>query len=200
MSSMNALTSLGVLLGSSWGAGVNLYLTVAGLGISQRMDWIDLPGKMASVEHPMVIGGAILIYIIEFFADKIPYFDSLWDSVHTVIRPIGGASLGFMALEDLGPMLQVPAALMGGTISLDSHLTKATTRAAINTSPEPVTNTIASLLEDFSVMGVLVLMMNHPIITAVIVVLFVLASFWFLKKMFRFVKRIFSFSKNKNSS
>ncbi len=145
---MEILNSLGVLLGSSWSSGVNLYLTVAGLGILNRIGAVSLPGNLDAISNPLVIGIAVLMYLIEFFADKIPYLDSAWDSVHTAIRPLGGATLAYMATANVGPALQIPIALLSGGIAMESHLTKATARAAINTSPEPVTNSVASITED----------------------------------------------------
>lgn len=189
---MEALSSLGVLLGSSWASGINLYLTLAGLGIASRMEWINLPGNMDAISHPLVIIVALILFIVEFFADKIPYVDSTWDSIHTFIRPLGGAILGYLAMVDATPAIQHTAALVTGSIALDSHLTKATTRAAINTSPEPVTNSVASVTEDVSVVGVLYLVAQHPIIASILVILFIVFSVWFLKKMFRFLKSLFS--------
>ena len=190
---MEVVNNIGILLGSSWASGVNLYLTIAGLGIVNRLGWIDLPGNLDVVSHPLVIGVAIFLFIIEFVADKIPVVDSAWDSIHTFIRPIGSASLAYMAMADIGPVAQVPVALLSGAIAADSHLTKATTRVAINTSPEPVTNSIASITEDGLVIGVLWLIIKHPIIAALCVIGFIIFSIWFLKKMFRFLKRVLRF-------
>ncbi|MBN3039818.1 MAG: DUF4126 domain-containing protein [Candidatus Omnitrophica bacterium] len=190
---MALLNSLGLLLGSSWASGINLYLTIAGLGIAQRLEWIDLPGNMGVLSHPLVIIVALLLYVIEFFADKIPYVDSTWDAFHTFIRPAGGAILGYLAMADAGPALQFSAALITGTVSADAHLTKATTRAAINTSPEPVSNSVASITEDLSVAGILVLIVKHPVIASILVILFLIFSIWFLKKMFRFLKKVLKF-------
>ncbi len=189
---MEFVNQIGVLLGTSWASGINLYLSIAGLGIAHRMEWINLPGNMQMLSHPLIIGIAIVLFIIEFFADKIPYVDSVWDSVHTFIRPVGGAALGYMALADMGPAVQVPVALLTGSIAMDAHLTKATSRAAINTSPEPISNSVASVTEDVSVIGILYLIITRPIIAAVLVILFIIFSIWFLKKMFRFMKRIFT--------
>ncbi len=180
-----------MLVGASWAAGVNLYLTVAGLGIAQRVGWITLPGESAALAHPLVIIVAFVLFLIEFLADKIPYVDSAWDSVHTFIRPLAGAALGYLALSEAGPELRIVAALLAGTIALDSHLTKATSRLAINASPEPVSNSVASVVEDVSVLTVLYLVIRHPVIAAVVVILFILFSIWFLRKMFRFVKQVF---------
>ncbi|MFC1594208.1 DUF4126 domain-containing protein [Candidatus Omnitrophota bacterium] len=190
---MEALNSAGLLLGSSWASGVNMYLTIAGLGIAHRAGMITLPGEMDSLSHLVVIIVAIVLYAVEFFADKIPYVDSAWDTVHTFIRPFGGAAMGFLAMSEMGPAIQVPVALLTGSVAMDSHLTKATARVAINTSPEPITNSVASVTEDVSVAGVLFLIMKHPIIAAILVILFILFSIWFLKKMFRFLKKVLGF-------
>ncbi|MBU1147105.1 MAG: DUF4126 domain-containing protein [Candidatus Omnitrophica bacterium] len=195
---MDVLANLGVMLGGSWASGVNLYLTVAGLGIMGRLGILSLPGDLEVISNPFVIAVAILMYAVEFFADKIPLVDSAWDSVHTFIRPLGGAALSYMAMADIGPIAQIPAALLSGTVAMDSHLTKATTRAAINTSPEPVTNSIASVSEDALVVGVLWMIVNHPIIAGLLVILFIAFSIWFLKMMFRFVRKIFGFGKKRS--
>jgi hypothetical protein len=192
---MEVLSSLGLLAGGAWGSGVNLYMTIAGLGIAQRMNWINLPGNLEIISHPLIIIVAILLYVVEFAADKIPYIDSTWDAVHTAIRPIGGVALGYLAMANAGPVVQIPIALMTGAVAADSHLTKATARAAINTSPEPVTNSVASVTEDISVAGILYLIIKHPVVAAIAVVLFIIFSIWFLKKMFRFLKMIFTGSK-----
>ncbi len=189
---MDILSNLGALLGGSWASGVNLYLTIAVLGILDKMNVLSLPGDLEVISNPFIIGIAIVMYLIEFFADKIPLVDSAWDSIHTFIRPIGGAALSYMAMADMGPVAQIPAALLSGTIAMDSHLTKATTRAAINTSPEPFTNSVASVSEDAMVVGVIWMIVKHPIIAGIAVILFVLFSIWFLKMMFKFVKKIFS--------
>jgi len=190
---MEALNSIGVLLGSSWASGVNLYLTVAGLGIMDRMGVVELPGNLDGVSNLFVIAIALGMFAIEFVADKIPAVDSAWDAAHTFIRPIGSAAMGYMAMADLGPAAQLPVALMTGAVAADSHLTKATTRVAINTSPEPITNSVASVTEDGLVVGVLYLIVNHPIIAGISVIGFLIFSVWFLKKMFRFLKKVFRF-------
>ena len=190
---MDALSNIGLLLGSSWATGVNMYLTIAGLGIADRVGFVDLPGNMDAISHPLVIGAAILMFAVEFFADKIPVVDSAWDSIHTFIRPVGGAMMGYMAMADMGPVAQIPVALLTGAVAADSHLTKATTRVAINTSPEPITNSVASVTEDSLVIGVLYLVAKHPIIAGISVIAFIIFSVWFLKVMFRFVKKVFKF-------
>ncbi len=196
---MDFANTLGILMGGSWASGVNLYLTTASLGIAHRMGLVELPGQMDSLAHPLVIGAAILIYAVEFFADKIPFVDSAWDSVHTFIRPAGGMAMGYMAMSGVGPEIQYPVALLTGSIALDSHLTKATSRAVINTSPEPFSNSVASVTEDVGVLGAMYLIINHPVIATVLVILFIIFSIWFLKKMFRFLKKLFSKSEDKPS-
>jgi len=185
---MEALSNLGVLLGGSWASGVNLYLTLAGLGIAGRFGWVDLPGNLEAITGLPVILIALVFFTVEFFADKIPYVDSVWDSIHTFIRPVGGATLAYMAMANVSPAIQMPVALLSGGIAMDSHLTKATARVAINSSPEPVTNSVASLSEDALVISVLWLIIKHPMIAVILVVLFILFSIWFLKKMFKFLK------------
>ncbi len=191
---MEMISSIGLLLGSSWASGVNLYMSMAGLGIAHRMNWLELPGDLEVLSHPLIIGVAGVLYLIEFVADKIPYVDSLWDSVHTFIRPIASAVFGYAAMGDAGQVMQILVMLLTGGIALDSHLTKATTRLAINASPEPLSNSVASVTEDVTVVGILYLIINHPIIVAVLTILFIAFSIWFLKKMFKYVKKAFSFS------
>jgi len=190
---MDVLNSIGTLLGSSWASGINLYMTVAGLGIAQRMHWINLPGEMNVLSNPFIIAIAGAMYIVEFVADKIPLFDSVWDTVHTFIRPVGAAALGYMATAHIGPAAQIPVALVTGAVSLDAHLTKATSRVAINSTTVPGTNAVASVGEDACVFGVLYLIIKHPIITAVVVICFIVFSIWFLSMMFRFLKKVLRF-------
>ena len=191
---MEMISSIGVLLGSSWASGVNLYMSVAGLGIAHRMNWLELPGDMEIISHPLIIGVAGALYLVEFVADKIPYVDSLWDTVHTFIRPVASAVLGYAAMGEAGQVMQILVALLTGGVALDSHLTKATTRLAINASPEPVTNSIASVTEDATVVGTLYLIINHPVSIAILVTVFIIFSICFLMKMFKFMKKVFSFS------
>ncbi len=189
------MTNLGLLslaLGSSWTSGINLYLTVAILGISDRLGYIELPGGLEVFSHPLVIAVAVILYLIEFFADKAPYVDSAWDSVHTFIRPLGGLAIGVLAFSEAAPHIQVAVGLLTGTLALESHMAKATTRAAINTSPEPVTNVSASVVEDASVAGVLYLIIQHPLIAFFVIIALIVMSAFIIRFFFRFVKNIFS--------
>jgi hypothetical protein len=189
---MEALNSIGVLLGSSWASGVNLYMTVAGLGIAERMHWITLPGSMKVLSNPLIILVACVLYAVEFVADKIPFVDSAWDAIHTFIRPFGAAALGYMAASNASPAVQIPIALIMGTVAMDSHLTKATARVAIN-STAPGANAIASVSEDAAVFGALYLVIRHPVITSIVVIGFIFFSIWFLSTMFKFLKKVLRF-------
>ncbi len=143
------------------------------------------------LSHPLVILIAAVLYGIEFFADKIPYVDSMWDSIHTFIRPLAGAGLSFMAASDMG-IVKVPFAFLGGAIAADFHLTKSAVRVAVNTSPEPVTNSLVSTGEDTIVISILVLIAKHPLIAFVIVICLIVISLWILKKLFHLLKKVFS--------
>lgn len=188
---MDTLATLGLLLGTTWATGINLYASVFVLGLAGRVGWITLPETLEPLAAMPVVVTAGALYLFEFVADKIPGFDSLWDSIHTFIRPLGGAALAYLAVgADADPILQVLAVLLGGTVALNSHLTKATSRLLINTSPEPVSNWLASLLGDGLVIALVVLAVSHPIITLVVVLVLVLASLWFLSRVFRLVRSV----------
>jgi len=157
------LITLGRTLGFSFAAGVNLYATVAILGLASRYGWVSLPPQFQAFNSDIVIGLAAAMYLIEFFADKIPYVDSLWDVIHTAIRPVGGALIAVTTLGDASPTVEALIALLGGTVAAGSHLTKTSTRAAANASPEPFSNWILSIGEDLFVVGLGYLALKHPI-------------------------------------
>jgi hypothetical protein len=157
------LTTLGRTLGFSFAAGVNLYATVAILGLASRYGWVSLPPQFQAFNSNIVIGVAVVMYLIEFFADKIPYVDSLWDVIHTAIRPVGGALIAVTTLGDASPTVEALIALLGGTVAAGSHLTKTSTRAAANASPEPFSNWILSIGEDLFVVGLGYLALKHPL-------------------------------------
>jgi hypothetical protein len=156
-------------MGFSFAAGINLYATVAILGLASRFDWVALPPQYRVFDNDIVIAAALVLYAIEFVADKIPWLDSVWDAVHTAIRPLGGAFIAVATLGPASPVMQGLAALLGGTLAAGSHFTKAGTRAAANASPEPFSNWILSLSEDVFVVGLGMLALNHPIAAAVVV-------------------------------
>jgi len=162
------LITLGRTLGFSFAAGVNLYATVAILGLASRYGWVSLPPQFQAFNSDIVIGLAAAMYLIEFFADKIPYVDSLWDVIHTAIRPVGGALIAVTTLGDASPTVEALIALLGGTVAAGSHLTKTSTRAAANASPEPFSNWILSIGEDLFVVGLGYLALKHPIAALVV--------------------------------
>ena len=162
------LTTLGRTLGFSFAAGVNLYATVAILGLASRYGWVSLPPQFQAFNSDIVIGAAVLMYLIEFFADKIPYVDTVWDVVHTAIRPVGGALIAVTTLGDASPTVEALIALLGGTVAAGSHLTKTSSRAAANTSPEPFSNWALSIGEDLFVVGLGYLALKHPIAALIV--------------------------------
>lgn len=161
---MDVLTTLGRTLGFSFAAGVNLYATVALLGLASRYGFVSLPAQYRAFDNDWIIGAAIVMYAVEFFADKIPYVDSLWDVVHTVIRPVGGALIAVTTLGDASPTTEALVMLLGGAVATSSHLTKTSTRAMANTSPEPFSNWILSVGEDLFVVGLGFLALKYPLI------------------------------------
>jgi hypothetical protein len=146
----------------AFASGLNVYATVAVLGLCSRYGLVALPDQFRGFDHPLVIGVALTMYLVEFVVDKIPWLDSLWDGIHTVIRPIGGAFVAVAALGDATPAMRVLAALLGGSIAMTTHVTKAGTRAAANTSPEPFSNWILSFGEDLLAVGFSYGALTHP--------------------------------------
>jgi hypothetical protein len=164
---MTLLDQLGVAFGLATLAGVNLYLTVLVAGLAVRFQWLDLATshqQLAVLGNPWIIGVAATLFVVEFCADKIPMVDSVWDSIHTLIRPVGGVLLALTALGGLDPVVIAIAALLAGTASLSTHGAKSGARAVVNLSPEPVSNAIASVTEDGLVLGGLALIGLFPTI------------------------------------
>ena len=180
-----------VLLLAGWCSGISVYLTTALLGISGRMGWMELPGDMKELSNPLIIGVALALFLVEFVADKVPYVDSAWDSVHTFIRPLGAASIGALAGVQQGPAAQTLYALLTGSIALNTHAVKATGRLVINTSPEPFSNIAASLTENASVLFLFWFFIKHPALAALLIIALLVASIFFLRMMWRFVVRLF---------
>src|SRR6267142_2619590 len=160
-------------MGSSWVAGIRLYAAVATLGLLGRFAHLTLPGELAILTNWWIIGIASGLFVIEFFADKIPYLDSTWDVIHTFIRIPAGAVLAAAAFGDFDRKVQVVALLIGGGLALSAHGTKATARAAVNLSPEPFSNIVVSLVEDVISIGSILLAIFLPIVLIVIVTAFV---------------------------
>ena len=186
------LITLGRTLGFSFAAGVNLYATVAILGLAARYGWVELPAQFQVFNNDVVIGAAIVMYLVEFFADKIPYLDSLWDLIHTLIRPVGGALIAVATLDDASPTVEGLIALLGGTVAASSHLTKTSTRAVANASPEPVSNWILSVGEDLFVVGLGYLALKYPVAALVIAIVLIGLIAFFAAVIIRTVRRWFS--------
>jgi len=169
MSTGDLFNVLGRTLGFSFAAGINLYATIAILGAAARYGWVDLPPQYRVFDNNWIIGGAIVLYLVEFIADKIPWVDSLWDVIHTVIRPAGGAMIAVASIGHAQPWVQAVAAIAGATLATSTHVAKAGTRAAANTSPEPFTNWALSFAEDGFVLGLALLALAHPLAAGVVV-------------------------------
>lgn len=189
---MDTLITLGRTLGFSFAAGVNLYATVALLGLASRYGWVSLPPQYQAFDSDWVIGAAVVMYVIEFFADKIPYVDTLWDMIHTAIRPIGGALIAVTTLGDASPTTEAAVMLLGGMVATGSHLTKTSTRAAANTSPEPFSNWFLSLGEDVFVVGLGLLALKYPLIALAVAVVLLVFIVIFAAAIVRTVRRWFA--------
>jgi Domain of unknown function (DUF4126) len=162
------LTVLGRTLGFSLAAGVNLYATVAIIGLAHRFGWATLPAEYAVFDNDWIIGAALVLYLVEFVADKVPWLDTIWDAVHTVIRPVGGAVIAVASLGDASVGLKAAAAIAGGSLAAGTHFTKAGTRVVANTSPEPFSNWILSLLEDGFVVAMGVIALQYPVAALIV--------------------------------
>src|SRR5215510_10116291 len=160
---------LSAVLGLSFSAGLNAYATVLALGMLDRLGVVHLPSGLHVVSTTPVIIAAAFLFLVEFVADKIPWFDSLWDGIHTVIRPAAGALLAYGVVGNVDPQWQVIAALVGGGVALTSHTAKASARAAVNVSPEPFSNWFLSVLEDAVSFTLVWLTASHPLIAAALV-------------------------------
>jgi Domain of unknown function (DUF4126) len=182
------LLAIAAVLG--FASGIRLYAVLAFIGLAGWMGWVDLPTGLQLLADPRVLAATASMTVIEFFADKIPALDSLWDAVHTLIRIPAGAALAAATLGGDGAVWATIAALLGGSLAATSHFTKAGSRAVLNTSPEPFTNLAASATEDFTVGGLLLLVLLHPFIALAIVVVLIVVALWLLPKLMRFIVRL----------
>jgi Domain of unknown function (DUF4126) len=185
---MSPLETLGFALGTSFASGLNVYATVAAAGLFQRFGIVQLPDSVQVLASPLVIGIAITLFVVEFIADKIPYVDSIWDGIHTFIRPPAAAVISYSAFGQVPEEWRVTAALLAGGVALTSHGAKATTRAAANTSPEPFSNWTLSILEDGLAVFLAWMAAEHPIWTAVIVLVLVVLATFLIWKLFGYVR------------
>lgn len=188
---MEWFSTLALALGSAWTSGINLYATVMVLGILQKFNLTKLPGGLEVLDNWWIIGVAGFLYLVEFFADKIPYVDSVWDVVHTFIRVPAGAIVAYAATNEMDASVYTIAALLGGGFAFSSHGTKAAVRATANLSPEPVSNWILSVIEDIIAFIGTILSVFAPILIAIVLIIFFIFFFWFAPKIFRAIKRIF---------
>ena len=180
---------IGILL--AWLAGIRVYLTVFGVGVAGLLGWVDLPPALQATQSWWVLGTSGALALTEFFADKIPGLDSLWDMVHTVIRIPAGAALAAAVMGDQAGAVQLAAALAGGTLAAGAHFAKAGARAAINTSPEPVSNVTTSLGEDAMFAGGLWMLLQEPLWFLVALVVFVVLAVALIVVLWRFLRRVF---------
>ena len=183
------LGAAGRTMGFSFAAGINLYATVAILGLASRYGWVALPSQFQAFDNNWVIGTAVVLYVIEFFADKIPWVDSAWDAVHTVIRPIGGAVIAVTTLGESSATTETMVALLGGALAATTHFTKSGTRVMANTSPEPFSNWALSIGEDIFVVGLGFLALKYPAAAAIVVIvtlaIIIAMSAWIIKALRR---------------
>ena len=170
------LPEIAVAAALAWGAGLRAYAVIFLVGLAGALGWFELPEHLRLLQHPLVLGASGLMSAVEFFADKLPWLDSVWDMVHSFIRIPAGAALAAAVFGDSGTAVAVAAAILGGTLAAGVHLAKAGTRAAINTSPEPFSNWTASLAEDAMVPAGLWLAVVHPLAFFVLLALFLVAA------------------------
>ena len=177
------------VLGLAIGAGLNLYAAVLMTGLGLRFGWLhDLPGELNLLGHPVVLGAAGVMYLAEFVADKVPFFTPIWDGIHTFIRPVGGALLALSATADMDPMVKVLAMLGAGTLTLGTHSSKMGFRMLAHATPEPTTHSVISIVEDFSVVALLMLAYQYPWIALPVLLIIVVAIVAFLPLLFRIAR------------
>lgn len=179
---------IALTMGASWAAGINLYAAIATLGILGVTGNMTLPPDLQILTHPLVIGAACLMFVVEFVADKTPGVDTGWDAIHTFIRIPAGALLAAGAVGTVNPAAALAAALLGGTLAAGAHSVKAGSRLLINTSPEPLSNWTASIVEDIVVIGGIWTAVNHPWLFLTLLALFVVLMIWLLPKLWRGIK------------
>ncbi len=184
------LPTLSLALGTAWTSGINLYATVTVLGLLEKLGGIKLPGGLEVLDNWWIIGIAGFLYAIEFFADKIPYVDSVWDVIHTFIRVPAGAVVAYAATNQMDPAIATAATLLGGGLAFSAHGTKAALRATANVSPEPVSNWILSFVEDVIAIVGTFLAVFAPVLIVIVLVIFLIFFAWFFPKVVRAMRRM----------
>lgn len=186
------LPDLAIAAALAWGSGLRAYAVIFALGLAGALGWLELPEHLRLLQHPLVLGASGLMTAVEFFADKLPWLDSVWDAVHSFIRIPAGAALAAAVFGDAGAATALAAALLGGSLAAGVHFAKAGARAAINTSPEPFSNWTASLAEDAMVPFGLWLAFVHPIAFLMLLALFLVAAVFLMRLIWRGLRRLFA--------
>ncbi len=190
MEIQDLLQTLALSAGVAWASGINVYAVLAALGLAGSFGYVDLPSTLEVVQDPMVIGASLVMFVVQFFMDKIPGVDSFWDALHTFIRIPAGAVLAAGAVGEVDPALMVAAGIIGGTITAATHATKASSRAMINTSPEPLSNWAASFTEDAMVLGGLWTVFQYPVVFLGVFAVFILIACLLLPKLIRGIRTV----------
>jgi hypothetical protein len=190
---MDMVQIIALTMGAAWASGINLYAAIFMLGFLGSTGHVALPPDLQVLSDPLVLFAAGLMYCVEFFADKTPGVDTAWDTLHTFIRIPAGAVLAMGAVGDTSPAVELAAFLLGGTLAAGTHATKAGSRILINTSPEPVSNWVASIAEDIIVVLGLWTALNHPVLFLVLLAVFILLMIWLLPKLWLGIRRIFGY-------
>ena len=180
------LETISLISGSGWASGINLYLVALMLGIAGRAGWSDIPEVLQRTDVMVVAG---VLFVVEFFADKVPFLDSFWDSLHTFIRPIGAAAIGAVIAGQSDSIGAAVGGIAAGLLALDAHAAKASTRVVVNASPEPVSNSAVSLAEDTGVALLVTLAVTYPVVTIVVVVILVVAATALTIWLWKFVRK-----------
>ncbi|MCL1601532.1 MAG: DUF4126 domain-containing protein [Actinomycetia bacterium] len=180
------MVSIGILAGSGWASGINLYLVTLLLGFASRLGSDSVPEVFGRTDLMIVAG---VLFAVEFVADKIPYVDNAWDAINTVVRPLGAAAIGAVIAGDATSVATVVAAVVAGALALNAHAAKASTRLAVNATPEPVSNISLSIFEDLSVAGLMALALTYPVVTVIVVVVLVVAAAALTLWLFRITRR-----------
>ena len=184
------LPDLAIALALAWGAGLRAYAVIFAVGLAGAMGWVELPGHLEVLQHPVVLGASGLMTLVEFGADKMPWLDSIWDAVHSFIRIPAGAALAALAFGDSSNAVMVAAAILGGSVAAAMHAAKAGARAAINLSPEPFSNWAASLSEDALVPLGLWLAVAHPLMFFALLAACLLAAVLLVRLVWRGVQHL----------
>jgi len=190
LQSFDTLQLVALAASIGWASGLRLYAVLFVVGGLGYLGWIDLPAGLHVLAHPYVLAASGFMCFVEFFADKIPAVDSMWDAVHTVIRIPAGAALAASVFGDSSSAAMLAAAILGGTLAAGSHFVKAGSRAVINTSPEPFSNWAASFGEEVAVGSVLWLAFTYPLVALAIVTLLTLLAIWLIPKLWRAIRGI----------